>query len=1022
VQLGGMSRSELIPILENAAANADFEQAAKELLKKIIWKKFIVYAEERDALIVVCADCGRFTEFRNTIGGKGKAGLSHTYCIDCAKKPFASMGRGLPQDILSMLDGELRKRQEIDAALSSNAGIVGRDDWANALAAITATDDDVYLVMVSDQPQDERPDAVSAYIEQLHSHLAERAGDRRLNIVTPLLTEDQMHYLLSISDGVVTDDPEFAHFAAGLYDVRSLVIRPAGDGHPFLVEGSFPVSEESAQAAADEPAQWLDRFRLAYDETRRARALRAAAGMSFLSRAYDDLRLVTEELEDSEATAFAEKDLSGFIKSYLTELGFEAGLIERLLPKIVFVDSRKGESIAGQIDLKEPRFRLKLTNALDNVYLLVDRSVIEKSQDKEAVIGDDIKINEIIHEIVGHQLVRATYPEFVELYSKALSSGREPEGLMIMKVKEELLARFMTRAAKARMLSSGSPFAPRTFAGFPLGPDGAAPDIEACFNEIVESIRDESDGLPTIQRYRQYLLEHDTADLMDDLRTKAAEMFNRYFQASYLNETDSGSSSAAPGYIPDAALGMSEDEISLRTMEERAISRINDILNAFKEKIANPASAKRGALERLVSGLSAEGLESISSTEIVDVLADLVETLNVVVGAIPDNDFTLSVLERVVPDAVAQAFQKAVKAMMEKVFLAYAKEHNVLIGVCSKCGRFVRFINSAGVTNSVGLSHGYCYGCLSQAHADLGVKIKDEAEYRLNRKAELAKRDAIRKMLSSEESKVRARARKPAAIAEPSVITPEYIKTAAEEMSKALLNESYVMVKPCTIGMVVKATIDEDVDEKLARDMEVIGRHIAQKIEIRRGVSQYKVGNITYITCVDDGTGSPDNVGRMEVFKNQLSDAGNPKDRTFAWVVSNDLQGDDKQARANSIGDLSEVANLVGLRGDYLPVSWQMLVGPHFANLIDSKNREPGKTSQDRIDGIVDAIIRSISQMTRTDMSKWDSLRQELRTLGKDDLAKKFNGAFFINLPPIIPVSGAIEQCRHADLQVQTAL
>ncbi len=251
-------------------------------------------------------------------------------------------------------------------------------------------------------------------------------------------------------------------------------------------------------------------------------------------------------------------------------------------------------------------------------------------------------------------------------------------------------------------------------------------------------------------------------------------------------------------------------------------------------------------------------------------------------------------------------------------------------------------------------------------------------------------------------------------------IEPFYIKSTGMEMLRAL-QDAPIMNQPCTIGMVVRAKPGDNVDlllqEKFTLEAEILGRRLGKKIQINKGIIEYEVDKIKYVAYVDDGTDSAENLSRIEKYKERLLAQGNPKERTFAWVLSNENRLKSKSC----LDSLHDIAYLAGLNGEYLPVSWQMLSGPLFANLIASKSK-PGTNEEERINAIIDAIISSISQMTKTELKEWDSLRAELKTISMDDLNKKFNGiSFILHLPPIVPVSDALEKCRKADMEVRQA-
>jgi glucosamine-6-phosphate deaminase len=249
---------------------------------------------------------------------------------------------------------------------------------------------------------------------------------------------------------------------------------------------------------------------------------------------------------------------------------------------------------------------------------------------------------------------------------------------------------------------------------------------------------------------------------------------------------------------------------------------------------------------------------------------------------------------------------------------------------------------------------------------------------------------------------------------------PGYVASAGGEMAR-ILNSASLMSRPCTIGMVVRAKPGDNIDllleRRFAAEMEILGKRLGKKLQVNKGIIEYDVDKIRYVAYVDDGTESPGNLARMEEFKARLKAQGNPKERTFAWILSNDGRKDEKAY----IKSVNEVANLVGLDGEYIPVSWQMLVGPLFANLLDSKAR-PGTNESERINAIVDGIIGSLSAMTGRDRLEFEALENDLRALPLDELAKRFNGRFLVfYLPPIVPVSDVAEEYHKADASVRIA-
>jgi len=254
-------------------------------------------------------------------------------------------------------------------------------------------------------------------------------------------------------------------------------------------------------------------------------------------------------------------------------------------------------------------------------------------------------------------------------------------------------------------------------------------------------------------------------------------------------------------------------------------------------------------------------------------------------------------------------------------------------------------------------------------------------------------------------------------------INPSYIANTAKKILKTLTGENKAqrasfMMEPCTIGMIIKAEPGKDLDtvfnENLANEWGIISRKVDTKITTKRGV---KVGNVTYVICVDDGTDKS-----LETFANNLKKAGNSKERTFAWILSNENRKE-KDNRCMKV--LNEAAYVVGLEGEYIPVSWQMLAGRLFVDYVDSINRSDNSEEfQERINALVERIINSVSMMTKTDFEKWNSkLGKKLRTASVEDIKKLFNGvSLTLYLPAMEPVVSNLTEYQKADKKIQSSL
>lgn len=244
---------------------------------------------------------------------------------------------------------------------------------------------------------------------------------------------------------------------------------------------------------------------------------------------------------------------------------------------------------------------------------------------------------------------------------------------------------------------------------------------------------------------------------------------------------------------------------------------------------------------------------------------------------------------------------------------------------------------------------------------------------------------------------------------EKNVLTPQTIKAGIESLAKTL-RDSSKLSEQCVVGIVLKIDPLKDVHER--------GKFISRmKIHVRR------IGedtNVNFVFYLDDGTDSPENMARLVQFKEDLSKTGKTKNQTFAWVLSEDGRKDNDEYK-RVIGELNSLAHLAGLKGGYAPISWQVLAGPLFANLINSKSRSD-TNEEGRINAIVDAILNSVRVITGKSVD--GDLRKQIESLRKADsnqIKDMFNGlSFVLDLPPIVPDT-RIEKLWKAEEEVKTA-
>ncbi|MFC1577199.1 WD40 repeat domain-containing protein, partial [Candidatus Omnitrophota bacterium] len=268
------------------------------------------------------------------------------------------------------------------------------------------------------------------------------------------------------------------------------------------------------------------------------------------------------------------------------------------------------------------------------------------------------------------------------------------------------------------------------------------------------------------------------------------------------------------------------------------------------------------------------------------------------------------------------------------------------------------------------------------------------------------------------------------------VMDPEYVSEVGKELLEALTGENAtrrtsLVSEPCTIGIVLKAKPGDDFDsvikEQLANEWNILSRKISPKIMSEREVT---IGDITYVIGIDDGTDESLDRFAADIRKANRAN-GNSKSRTFAWMLSDRKRSDDNL----SLQALRDAAHLAGLdlgdnNGDFAPVSWQMLAGPLFVNLIHSRRASDGSDEfEKRIDAIVDDIIMTVSRMTKIDVaalkaSALGDILEDLRKADPDELRDIFNGLnFVLQLPDIGPLTYMrTEQFRTADTAIQASL
>jgi SAM-dependent methyltransferase len=263
------------------------------------------------------------------------------------------------------------------------------------------------------------------------------------------------------------------------------------------------------------------------------------------------------------------------------------------------------------------------------------------------------------------------------------------------------------------------------------------------------------------------------------------------------------------------------------------------------------------------------------------------------------------------------------------------------------------------------------------------------------------------------------------------VMRPSYISDTAAGLYNMTTYDTSVRTEPCAVGVVVEAEDGEDINivlqERFASVIErAFGNRVNLKMRTDRGIAEYEWKGVTYLAYVDDGSESPENLDRIERFRSrilELQRSGEVKrENTFVWMLSND----DRKKGKDYIDSLHDIAYLAGLRGQYMPISWQMFAGPLFADYIAAINA--GKEDGENRETLIEMIIESIGMMEKIpeDSERLAKLRKKLNSIEPgeiDELDKLFNGLnLILNLPDMVPEIPTLDKYRRTDKEVLTAL
>jgi radical SAM superfamily enzyme YgiQ (UPF0313 family) len=252
-----------------------------------------------------------------------------------------------------------------------------------------------------------------------------------------------------------------------------------------------------------------------------------------------------------------------------------------------------------------------------------------------------------------------------------------------------------------------------------------------------------------------------------------------------------------------------------------------------------------------------------------------------------------------------------------------------------------------------------------------------------------------------------------------------YLEEAGDKLVKELAMESFInKEKKRTVGVTVRIGVEENediiIDKMFKEVIATLGGNIECKLYRDRGIV-VDTDYVKYVIFLDNGTASKYNRDRLEAFTENLLDSGDGKDRTFAWVFSPEERlgrGDEKEKYKESFEKLQGAAYLGGLRGEYLPASWQMAAGPIFANYIYSKTLGMDK---ERIQGLTEKLVRCMELMDLNGLGRefWEDVFNGTNPARQYSLDQIFNGSFirlFLNF--MEPLGDTLDKYRTADKRV----
>jgi len=231
-----------------------------------------------------------------------------------------------------------------------------------------------------------------------------------------------------------------------------------------------------------------------------------ASNLPVLKRAQLDKILVERKF----AAPRTLQQVKDYFEQYLKVINLDYALV----PEIVFVDTK------GILGLDVPLFKAKLyTDDEQHTHLLIDRSAFNQdgTVDKKVITID------VLHEIIGHRLVRERFPQFERINYQARLTGEESTGVMYSKTLEEVLARISMLISFNKMLEKNPILLgdiAREYAQ-KIGVDILNMDVTAYARAVVKEILDSNDL--SIYKYKKNLSNKTNAEKIINVAARMTE-------------------------------------------------------------------------------------------------------------------------------------------------------------------------------------------------------------------------------------------------------------------------------------------------------------------------------------------------------------------------------------------------------------------------------------------------------------------------------------------------------------------